>query len=246
MHEADAVFYSRLNSLLAGYDLVLFEALMSQVAIDEELFRSPDSGASGELMSPEFGEFLGLVSQFPRLQLHSARFTHADLSLETYTEILESQGGEQLELLGTSRFHGPDLPQAVISRLQQCWPRFENLLSAIGAGQVFHESRRVFCEWFHNLSKSIAIDSTSVIFEPREQRCMDILEQRLKEIPNDSSLRIAILYGAAHGQTFTRHLHRRLGFIEHGEPQWIDAVSVDPKRTPKEGHYARARELFQD
>lgn len=206
VHIADSAYFDQLSSMLAGYDVVLFEMVLPDSLNAKAGIRTdtiPDPSGVRNLYR-RFARIIGMVSQ-ERINYGAENFVHADLTWERLRSVL-AERGESL----------PDFHEFAES-LNSMEAVFESMDAHTRASL-----RKLFAADFlrsRTESREGGLLSTmAVASDIRNAHVLKLLAQQL-----DAGTRhIAILYGASHMPDFQDHLMKDF-ILQPVKRLWLDA-----------------------
>jgi hypothetical protein len=238
VHLGEGSYYKELNKRFRNYDMVLFEAVMPEDAVKNDA--RPGGGGAGRAALPDEEEWddakvgfaaisvlqlgmkdaLGMEFQLAAVDYTPKNFVHADMTAEEFEESMknrgESFGGMLLSEMGKS-----------MSSSKQQNPLAMNLdlvLSALSSDRVY-AVRRIAANQLaqEGTGESFAgADGTSTIITERNRRCLEIMEQQIKD---KKPSKVAIFYGAGHFADMEKRMVKDYGFSRSGE-DWIVAWNL--------------------
>lgn len=245
VHLGEGSYYKELNQRFRGYDLVLFEAVMPEDAVNQDL--RPGGGGAGRAALPDEEEWddakvgfaaisvlqlgmkdaLGMEFQLAAVDYTPDNFVHADMTAEEFEESMKKRG----ESFGTMLLS--EMGKSMSSTKQQN-PLAMNLdlfLSALSSDRVY-AVRRIAASQLAQEGAGEAFagsDGTSTIITERNRRCLEIMEQQIK---TRKPSKVAIFYGAGHFADMEQRMVKDYGFTRSGE-DWIVAWNLRNPDAPK-------------
>lgn len=203
VHLADEGYYENLNSLLAGYDVVLYEmvggkyedrAQNTQVQVEEG-----NPLASVSQLQSMAKKFLGLEFQLDGINYGAGNFEHADVDWEQFESLMGSR--EQsfstimtraMNLMGEGSVPGMPSGEAASAAL------LNSLVSAITTGDTAGLKRSIapFLSEAEALITELEGDDGTVLVTERNKIVMNRIAE--KTTGPDAAKKVAVFYGAGH------------------------------------------------
>ena len=216
VHIGDRGYYAELNQRFRDYDAVLYELVVPEIGA------LPDTeGRQGGVVSTAqrlMTALLDLEFQLDEIDYRAANFVHADLSADEFGERMADRG-ESLYVYFWRAFYA-SIRQA--SRDPLGLGDLATMGAALsGSGLSVKASIAYELTRVDTLSGMLDGDDGSAIIASRNERAVDVLDQRIAL----GDARIGIFYGVAHMPDLARRLHAR-GY-RPVRTRWIDAWRLD-------------------
>lgn len=238
VHLGEGAYYRELNRRFRNYDLVLFEAVMPEEAVKDDV--RPGGGGAGRASLPDeenwddakvgfaaisvlqlgMKDALGMEFQLAAVDYTPKNFVHADMTAEEFEASMkkrgESFGGMLLSEMGKS-MSSTKQQNALAMNL-------DLFISALSSDRVY-AVRRIAASQLAQEGSGEAFasaDGTSTIITERNRRCLEIMEQQIKA---KKPAKVAIFYGAGHFADMEKRMVRDYGFTRSGE-DWILAWNL--------------------
>lgn len=206
VHIADSAYFDRLNSMLAEYDVVLFEMVLPDSIDTKAIIHYddiPDPSGLRKLYR-RFARIIGMVSQH-QIDYGAENFVHADLTWEELRSVLAEKG--------------------------ESFPDFNKFAETINSMEAVFEHmdahvrtslRKRFATDFMRSSEQRREGTLTATMafasEFRNARALKLLAQQL----DAGTKRIAILYGVSHMPDFQDHLMKEFN-LRPLKRLWLDA-----------------------
>jgi len=231
-HVGESNYYARLQKLLDGQDLVLFEGVTDRAS--RAAGRKVFDNSKEELGSLQntMAESLGLAFQLEAIDYERANFRNSDLTIEQIAQLIAKQAPAGGKPSKTAQEF-----QKLLDMMQG-----DSLIGAlVGAGMKLIGSnpklqalmKLAMIEILGRLKGDM---SQFEVLPPEWKRLIEILLRARNEVvlkdlqaelqKRSPAKRIAIFYGAAHMEDLQRHLVQEMHYRPIGE-QWFPAFSVD-------------------
>lgn len=234
IHLGEAQYYDQLNTLFDKYDALLFEAVMPEEAVKQDL--RPGSGRAGskelsdeqEWSEAKIGmaaisvlqlgmkDALGLEFQLAAIDYAKDNFVHADMTAEEFEATMAKRGESFSKMLAI------EMSKAMTEQ-QKKNPLAMNLdmmLSALSSDRVYR-IRRIAAVELAKAGEGEAFagsDGTSTIITERNLKALEVLKKELKA----GHKKIGIFYGAGHLADMEKRMVSDFGFKRTGE-SWLTA-----------------------
>lgn len=242
VHLGEAEYYEELNKRFSKYDMVLFEAVMSEAAVeagvrpggkaairdalpDKRNLNDAQIGfAAISVLQLGMKDALGMEFQLETVDYTPDNFVHADMTSEEFEASMKNRG----ESFGSMLLS--EMGKSMSSQKQQnpVAMNLDMLISALSSDRVY-AARRIAASQLAKEGAGEAFadaDGTSTIITERNRRCFEIMEREIKDKKPST---IAIFYGAGHFADMEKRLTKDYGFTRSGE-EWIVAWKL---RNPK-------------
>jgi hypothetical protein len=247
IHLGEPEYYSQLNELFKEYDVVLFEAVMPEEAVAQDL--RPGGGKGGErrkltdeeewtetkiglaaisVLQLGMKDALGLQFQLAGIDYSGPNFVHADMTSEEFEESMRRRGESFSEMLAR------EMSKAVVKQQEQN-PLAANLdlmLSALSSDRVYR-IRRIAAVQLAKADEAEAFagpDGTSTIITERNIKALQILKRELRK----GRKKIGIFYGAGHLTDMEQRMVNEFQFQRTGE-QWLTAWHLRNPESAQKG-----------
>lgn len=240
VHVGDSTFYQQLEKLLAGFDIVLFEAVKERdldVAAWWEAAKSKETFAAA--FQTRIVTWLGMAHQLDAIDYSASNFVHADMDLETF---IAEGGGELLpgiELEPEGEEGDPRRPG--VGREGTSLPsELKGMLDGLQAlGDIVFSDNSPFqsmarLEFAKALGGMDLVDAIqmhprlgTLILDRRNEVALGVLSEVLRDRAEAAS--IAVFYGAAHMPGMERELLGRFGYKRVGG-RWHRAWALRKRR----------------
>lgn len=244
IHLGERDYYRQLNRLFEQYDVLLYEAVMPEEAVKQDLrpgggqeSRRPALSDEQEWTEAKVGltaisvlqlgmkDALGLEFQLSGINYSRANFVHADMTSEEFEATMKRRGESFSQMLAR------EMAKAVAAQQEQN-PLAMNLdlmLSALSSDRVYRV-RRIAAVQLAKASEGdafAAYDGTSTIITERNIKALEILQRELKK----GHRRIGVFYGAGHLADMEERLLKDHGFRRSAE-SWLTAWHLRPEPRP--------------
>lgn len=242
VHLGDAEYYEKLNEIFPEYDVVLFEAVMPERAVEMGLRpggqgseRRPSLSDEDEWNDAKIGfaaisvlqlsmkDMLGMEFQLSAVDYTPENFVHADMTAEEFEATMLARGESFSKMLLNEMGRS-------LSAQQQQNPLAMNLdllFSAFAADRSW-AMRRIAASQLVKAGAGDAFsgaDGTSTIITERNRKCLEVLRKEL-----ENHRKIGIFYGAGHFADMGERMESEFGFKPTQEV-WIPAWQL---RVPAE------------
>lgn len=234
IHLGEADYYAALNKLFDKYDALLFEAVMPEEAVAEDL--RPGSGGTGRRSLTDEEEWteakvgltaisvlqlgmkdaLGLRFQLSDINYSRGNFVHADMTSEEFEATMKRRGESFSQMLAR------EMAKAMAAQNEQnpLAMNLDLLLSALTSDR-FYRVRRIAAAQLAKADEGQAFagpDGTSTIITERNIKALAVLRHELGK----GRQKIGIFYGAGHLADMEQRLLKEFGFQRTGE-SWLTA-----------------------
>jgi hypothetical protein len=224
VHIADHAYYTHLNHLFEGYDVVLYELIARPgVKVPEGGDKRPSNALS--TIQRRLKDLLELEFQLDSIQYNRPNMVHADMSPEQVAQSMrdrgESLGGMFMRLLTYAWTH-----QSSDSSGSNDF----QLLAALFDKNRALALKRVMAEQFQDMEGSLlAIEGPkgSTLISQRNKVALEVLKKELAA----GKQKVAIFYGAGHMPSMEQRLSEEFGLVPV-RTQWL--VAWDLQGTGKE------------
>lgn len=237
IHLGEPGYYDQLNEMFTRYEVVLFEAVMPEQAVIDDLRPGHGGAARSDLTDEEewtetkvglaaisvlqlgMKDALGLEFQLAGVDYSPRNFVHADMTSEEFEESMRRRGESFKEMLAR------EMSKAVVSQQEQN-PLATNLdlmLSALSSDR-FYRVRRIVAVQLAKADEAEAFagaDGTSTIITERNIKALKILNRELKK----GRRNIGVFYGAGHLKDMEERLVKEFGFSRTAE-SWVVAWNL--------------------
>ncbi len=231
VHIADAPYYHELNTVLAGYDKVLFElvgdpdVLTGKAPPEEKSTEEPDFQFRVLRTLYDFmGKYLKLSFQLSEVDYKHARFIHADMNAEEFSRQQKERG----ESLATIMLRSMEMQMK--GQFSSESARMEDLnlakliyiLTSKNGAAEFKIMLARMLALSESLTGRMESETPSVILSDRNEVVIKKLGETLTETAGG---KIAVFYGAAHMPGIAKTMMEELGFEASGE-KWLTAWNM--------------------
>jgi hypothetical protein len=214
VHVADGSFYKSLNESFKSYDSLLYE-LIKPKEMDIKELHDPDRPTGWITMLQQFlKNTLKLQFQLEAINYDAPNFVHADLDVETFTQ-MEDQRGESITGLMINSMLQEMMDPANDDPTGGVGP----LLLALSNPDKARGLKMMLGEQFGRMDDMLAGmegPDGSVLLTERNKAAMRVLAQRLAK----GDRNIGIFYGAGHLRGMEKILTTQMGFKQIGDPHW--------------------------
>jgi len=248
IHLGEPEYYAQLNDVFKKYDVLLYEAVMPEEAVnlgmrpgsgvgsrrkdlsDEEEWTDAKVGLTAiSVVQLGMKDALGMEFQLAGVDYMADNFVHADMTSEEFESSMSRRGetfsGMFLKEMGKS-----------VAAQQEQNPIAMNLdimLSALSSDRAYR-IRRIAAVQLAKGGEGDAFagfDGTSTIITERNRKCLDVMHRELKE----GHLKVGIFYGAGHFADMEERMVDDYGFQRMSE-EWLVAWHLrDPKKEQQDG-----------
>lgn len=237
IHLGEAEYYSQLNHLFSEYDVLLFEAVMPEEAVQKDL-RPGSGGAARSVVSDEeewteakigltaisvlqlgMKDALGLEFQLSGINYARKNFVHADMTAEEFEATMKQRGESFSQMLAR------EMAKALAAQNDQN-PLAMNLdlmLSVLSSDRLYRV-RRIAAVQLAKAGEGEAFagpDGTSTIITERNIKALQVLTRELGK----GHQKIGIFYGAGHLADMEERMLKEFGFVRTGE-SWLTAWNL--------------------
>ena len=243
IHLGEPEYYSQLNEVFKKYDVLLYEAVMPEEAVEQGLRPGGGTGSRRKDLTDEqewtdakvgltaisvlqlgMKDALGMEFQLTGVDYTADNFVHADMTAEEFESSMSRRGetfsGMFLKEMGKS-----------MSAQQEQNPIAMNLdlmLSALSSDRAYR-IRRIAAVQLAKGAEGDAFagfDGTSTIITERNKTCLDVMNRELK----NGHKKVGIFYGAGHFADMEERMVKEYGFKRKSE-EWLVAWHLrDPKK----------------
>ncbi|MBL8814170.1 MAG: hypothetical protein JNM43_28635 [Planctomycetaceae bacterium] len=242
IHLGEPEYYQQLNELFEKYDVLLFEAVMPEDAVKQDLRPGGGEGARRKPLTDEeewtdakvgftaisvlqvgMKDALGMEFQLTGVDYTKDNFVHADMTAEEFEASMKERGesfsGMMLNEMGKS--------MAAQQKQNPLAMNLDMMMSALSSDPGYR-MRRIFAVQLAKGGEGDAFasfDGASTIITERNKKCLSVMERELK----NGHKNIGIFYGAGHFADMEKRMVNEHGFKRKGE-EWIVAWHLrDPK-----------------
>ncbi len=242
IHLGEPEYYEQLNKLFEKYDVLLFEAVMPEDAVKQDLRPGGGEGARRKPLTDEeewtdakvgftaisvlqvgMKDALGMEFQLTGVDYTRDNFVHADMTAEEFEASMKERGesfsGMMLNEMGKS--------MASQQKQNPLAMNLDMMMSALSSDRGYR-MRRIFAVQLAKGGEGDAFasfDGASTIITERNKKCLAVMDRELKK----GHQKIGIFYGAGHFADMEKRMVNEHGFKRKGE-EWIVAWHLrDPK-----------------
>ncbi len=218
IHIGDTEYYEDLNDRFKDYDAMLYELIAPKDTVISD--RDPESRGFISSTQIAMKNMLALSFQLDEIDYSASNFVHADLSPTELSDSMDERG-ESLYVYFWRLFYASFDEYAKDPLGLQNISIFSAMLSA-DSDNTFKTMLAYEMTDLDKISEILGDDSQSSVIGARNQRAIDILENRLES----SDRRIAIFYGVAHMPDMEERLLQQLDLV-YLDTTWVDAWRLD-------------------
>ncbi|HEY7087151.1 MAG TPA: hypothetical protein VH518_03620 [Tepidisphaeraceae bacterium] len=244
IHIADKGFFADLNKSFEQYDALLYEMVKPK---DMEFAgagaTSRPAGAARPAGShaPRNLSWVGTMQRFMRdnldltfqldeIDYSRPNFVHADLDVETFTQMQDERGESMLSLMFQTMLRELANESSKKADAADVQPSAFDLLAALQSTDRSRQLKLILAKQFTQMDDMMAgfdgpDGNGSVLVTERNKAAINVLRQRI--LKGDKKL--GIFYGAAHLKGMEKILLGDLGFQQVGEPKWRTAWDLAAK-----------------
>ncbi len=243
IHLGEPEYYSQLNEVFKKYDVLLYEAVMPEEALEQGLRPGGGSGAHRKGLTDEeewtdakvgltaisvlqlgMKDALGMEFQLTGVDYTAENFVHADMTAEEFESSMSRRGetfsGMFLKEMGKS--------MAAQQEQNPIAMNLDLMLSALSSDRAYR-IRRIAAVQLAKGAEGDAFagfDGTSTIITERNRTCLDVMNRELK----NGHKKVGIFYGAGHFADMEERMVDEYGFKRKSE-DWLVAWHLrDPKK----------------
>ena len=221
VHIGEADYYTKLNKLFQGFDVVLYEL------VAPEGTRVPKGGGKprGVISGLQNGmkDMLELEFQLNEVDYTPDNFVHADLSPEAFAKAMADRGESIWSMM--FRLMGQAMAQQAAGKNA---PNDLEILMALFDRNRALKLKRILAGQFENLefvTSALSGPNGSALIEGRNEAALAVLKKQI----HAGKKKVAIFYGAGHMPDLEKRLIADFGLKHDGE-RWIEAWNLrDPK-----------------
>jgi hypothetical protein len=221
VHIGEAAYYTKLNELFKGFDVVLYEL------VAPEGTRVPKGGGKprGVISGLQNGmkDMLELEFQLNEVDYTPDNFVHADMSPEAFTKAMADRGESIWSMM--FRLMGQAMAQQAAGKNA---PNDLEILMALFDRNRALKLKRILAGQFENLefvTSALSGPNGSALIEGRNEAALAVLKKQIEA----GKKKVAIFYGAGHMPDLEKRLIADFGLKHDGE-RWIEAWNLrDPK-----------------
>ncbi|MEZ6059610.1 MAG: hypothetical protein R3C19_04540 [Planctomycetaceae bacterium] len=241
IHLGEPQYYDQLNKLFADYDVLLYEAVMPEAAVERGL-RPGGGGAHRERPSDEqdgpsveeewneakigmhaisvlqlgMKDALGLEFQLAGVNYAASNFVHADMTQEEFESAMAARGESFSEMLLR------EMGKAAIAQQKEnpIASQLDLMFSLLTSDRIYRV-RRIAAVQLAKASEGDAFagaDGMSTIITERNKKALQVLRKELR----GKAKKIGIFYGAGHFADMEKRLVEQFGFERQSEV-WLTA-----------------------
>ena len=240
IHLGEASYYEELNKRFKDYEVVLFEAVMPEKAVAQDM--RPGVGKRGSIVSGEqdwneakiglaaigalqlgMKDALGLDFQLTTVDYSPRNFVHADMTQEEFESTMAARGESFSQLLAQEMAKASVAAQKSNPVAQQ----LDFMLSMMTSDRVYRV-RRIAAVELTKANEGTAFagsDGTSTIITERNSKAFQVLQNELFL----GKKKIAVFYGAGHFPDMEERLIEKFGYKRNKE-EWITAWELTAKK----------------
>jgi hypothetical protein len=228
VHIGEADYYTKLNRLFKGFDVVLYEL------VAPEGTRVPKGGGKprGVISGLQNGmkDMLELEFQLNEVDYSPDNFVHADMSPESFAKAMADRGESIWSMM--FRLMGQAMAQQAAGKNA---PNDLEILMALFDRNRALKLKRILAGQFENLefvTSALSGPNGSALIEGRNEAALAVLKKQIE----GGKRKVAIFYGAGHMPDLEKRLIADFGLKHDGE-RWIEAWNL---RDPKEAGSKKA------
>ena len=223
VHLGEASYYAGLNKRFSGYDVVLYELVVSGdgAPVTGPVVIPRDEGSDSSLSQVQMMlcRLLGLKFQLHAINYAAPNFRHADLSYAEFQAAMDRQGESTTDLLmkvlKIAISNADQLDSGELSDVE--------IITILARGPSPREQlalRRMFAACFPEIERLTSEIQGSTLIAGRNKRAIEVLDRELKH----GARSVAVFYGAGHMPDLARRLRSRGGTVTRSE--WITAWNL--------------------
>jgi hypothetical protein len=243
VHIGDEAYYKEINTLLSGYDAVLFELVGDPEALQQDQSEKK-SGEAGSKKADKnnplravqkmVGNLLQLTFQLDHIDYTKPNFIHADLNESEFADEMKKRGESFMSLLGKSmRLQREGKSGKMEEELEKL--DMAELMSALMSGSGSDKLKVVLAKAFSDSEKLMesmeAEDGGTAIISGRNDAAFEKMNEAIKS----GKKKLAVFYGAGHLPSMEESLLKK-GY-QFSKESWLAAWSMKlskPAETGKE------------
>lgn len=240
IHLGETSYYTELNKRFKDYEVVLFEAVMPERAVAQDM--RPGVGKRGSIVSGEqewneakiglaaigalqvgMKDALGLDFQLTTVDYSPRNFVHADMTQEEFESTMAARGESFSQLLAQEMAKASVAGQKSNPIAQQ----LDFMLSMMTSDRLYRV-RRIAAVELTKANEGTAFagsDGTSTIITERNVKAFQVLRDQLFQ----GKKKIAVFYGAGHFPDMEKRLIEKFGY-ERNKEDWITAWELTSKK----------------
>lgn len=240
IHLGETSYYEQLNKRFKDYEVVLFEAVMPERAVAQDL--RPGVGKRGAIVAGEkdwneakiglaaigalqvgMKDALGLDFQLTTVDYSPRNFVHADMTQEEFESTMAARGESFSQLLAREMAKASVAGQKSNPVAQQ----LDLMLSMLTSDRLYRV-RRIAAVELTKANEGTAFagsDGTSTIITERNVKAFQVLRNQLFQ----KKKKIAVFYGAGHFPDMEERLIEKFGYKRQSE-EWITAWELTAKK----------------
>lgn len=233
IHLGEKGYYEELNRRFKDYEVVLFEAVMPERAVANDM--RPGVGKRGSIIDSErdwneakiglaaigalqigMKDALGLDFQLTTVDYSPRNFVHADMTQEEFESTMAARGESFSQLLAQEMAKASVAGQKTNPVAQQ----LDFMLSLMTSDRLYRV-RRIAAVELTKANEGTAFagsDGTSTIITERNVKAFQVLRDQLFQ----KKKKIAVFYGAGHFPDMEERLIEKFGYKRKAE-EWITA-----------------------
>lgn len=233
IHLGETSYYEELNQKFKDYEVVLFEAVMPESAVAQDM--RPGVGRRGSIVSGDqewdeakiglaaigalqvgMKDALGLDFQLTAVDYSPRNFVHADMTQEELESTMAARGESFSQLLAQEMAKASVAGQKSNPVAQQ----LDFMLSMLTSDRLFRV-RRIAAVELTKANEGTAFagsDGTSTIITERNVKAFQVLRDQLF----NGKKNIAVFYGAGHFPDMEERLIEKFGYKRKSE-DWVTA-----------------------
>ena len=253
IHLGEPEYYDQLNELFKTYDVLLYEAVMPEEAVqkglrpgggdgshrgnlsDEEEWNDAKVGfAAISILQLGMKDALGMEFQLAGINYMADNFVHADMTAEEFESTMSRRGESFSQMLLN------EMGKSMASQQQQnpVAMNLDIMLSALSSDRSYR-IRRIAAAQLAKADEGEAFagpDGTSTIITERNKTCLDVMRRELK----NGKKKVGIFYGAGHFNDMEKRMVNEHGFARTGE-DWIVAWHLRKPETSTKPEAAQSK-----
>lgn len=240
IHLGETGYYEDLNKRFKDYEVVLFEAVMPERAVAQDM--RPGVGKRGSIVSGEqdwneakiglaaigalqigMKDALGLDFQLTTVDYSPRNFVHADMTQEEFESTMAARGESFSQLLAQEMAKASVAGQKSNPVAQQ----LDFMLSLMTSDRLYRV-RRIAAVELTKANEGTAFagsDGTSTIITERNVKAFQVLRDQLFQKKKN----IAVFYGAGHFPDMEKRLLEKFGY-ERKKEEWVTAWDLTGKK----------------
>jgi hypothetical protein len=240
VHIGDEAYYKEINTLLAGYDAVLFELVGDPEALQQDQAGKAKESEKGAKKADKnnplravqkmVGNLLQLTFQLDHIDYTKPNFIHADLDESQFADEMKKRGESFMSLLGKSmRLQREGKSGKMEEELEKL--DMGELMSALMSGSGSDKLKIVLAKAFSDaetlMENMEAEDGGTAIISGRNEAAFKKMDEAVK----GGKKKLAVFYGAGHLPSMEETLVKK-GY-KFSKESWLAAWSMKTAKPAK-------------